>query len=75
MKTYIPRTFDVPTYDKEELEKLMDLEIMTINLNFDTYDLKTKQYLNPKIYRVITREKDEQGEFKRLTIELEEIAK
>ena len=75
IKTYIPRTFDVPAYEKEELAKQMDLEIMTITINPDTYRPHTNQFLNAKIYRTITREKNEEGQFRRLTIELEEIAR
>ena len=37
MKTYIPREFDLPTYDKKEFFTQMEQEIMTIKLNPETY--------------------------------------
>lgn len=75
MKTYIPRDCDLPTYEKEEFERQMELEIMKITLNFETYKPQSNNYLVPRLYRTVTREENEEGKFKQLEKDLRNISR
>ena len=75
MKTYIPRDCDLPTYDREELESIIELEIMKITLNFETYNPQANRYLVPRLYRTVTREENEAGKFKQLEKSLQTISR
>ena len=50
----------------------MDLEIMTVDVNLKDY--VTRDYIAPRYYRTMIRKKDETGDFRRFTIELEQLA-
>lgn len=73
-ETYIPRACDTPDYDPEEFQKQMDVEIMKITLNPDTYHPTKGKYLVPKAYRTITREPDIFGVFRYTERELKKIS-
>lgn len=73
MKTYIPREFDLPTYDRKEFFAQMEQEIMTIKLNPETYQ-PPNEYLVARKYRTITRETSMEGFFKQLTEFLQSVA-
>lgn len=73
MQQFIPSDFDLTDYDKEQFEKVLDLEIMTISLvqekEVDPENPETSFYT-----REVTREANEEGSFARLHKELSRIA-
>ena len=50
----------------------MDIEIMTIEVNKEDY--LAKDYLHARFYRTMLRKEDEEGKFRVLNRELEQMA-
>ena len=72
MRVVAPDDFSIPVYSSYEFAKQMDMEFMKIKVNDDDY--RAKDCVMPRTYRTMVRSVDEMGKFKRLNMELEEIA-
>jgi hypothetical protein len=72
MKRYVPKDFDLTDYDKELFQKQMDLETVEITLTPDA--AKAIEFDVDTFYvRSVRRFPNEEGLFKRLQRELQEI--
>ncbi len=71
-KRYAPRHGESAMWNQKELEKYLDIETMEVKLNEAHY--KKNGVLIPKFYRAVVRKPDEQGKFKWIQQDLEEIA-
>lgn len=71
-KRYTPQEREYPAYEPREFAKQMDVEIMSIKVNEASLK-KNQNKMIPRYYRTVVRRVDEQGKFKWLAIELEEM--
>jgi hypothetical protein len=72
MRVVAPDDFSIPVYSAYEFAKQMDMEFMKIEVN--DRDYRAKDCVMPRTYRTMVRSVDEFGKFKRLNMELEELA-
>jgi len=72
-KRYTPRESEFPAYEPWEFAKQMDIEIMEIKTNEQSY-IDNKKINVPKYYRTVTKREDEDGLCKWLKLELEQMA-
>jgi len=73
MKVFVPTNYDLVDYDRDLMNKQLELEVMEITMTRDAG--KEKEYEVPCYYkRSVVRYSNEEGMFMRLQRELAEIA-
>lgn len=73
MKKFLPSNYDLVDYDKEILKKQLDLEIVRVTMERDAE--REERYCVDKFYsRKVVRMPNEDGMFKRLQLELEQMS-
>lgn len=72
-KRYAPRHGECALWTSKEIEKYLDIETMEIRVNEAAFE-KCNHIVVPKFYRTIVRKPDEDGKFKWIQLELEEMA-
>ena len=73
MKKFVPTNLDLTDFDSERLSKQCDLETVRITLSRDA--AKEEEYeIKPFYVRQVERETNEEGMFRRLQMELLQIA-
>ena len=72
-KRYTPQEREYPAFEPWEFEKEMDLQTVSIQVNEASYKQHNYKMI-PRYYRTVVRRPDEDGKFKWLQIELEEMS-